>query len=29
MISAFQLLERFLFDAKKQYDYVEKLSGGE
>jgi ATP-binding cassette subfamily F protein uup len=22
-------LERFLFDAKKQYDYVEKLSGGE
>ncbi|MCZ8228398.1 ABC-F family ATP-binding cassette domain-containing protein [Flavobacterium sp.] len=29
MISASQLLERFLFDAKKQYDYVEKLSGGE
>ncbi|HLV92685.1 MAG TPA: ABC-F family ATP-binding cassette domain-containing protein [Aequorivita sp.] len=28
-ISASQLLERFLFDAKKQYDYVEKLSGGE
>ena len=28
MISASQLLERFLFDAKKQYDYVEKLSGG-
>jgi ATP-binding cassette subfamily F protein uup len=27
MISASQLLERFLFDAKKQYDYVEKLSG--
>ena len=23
------LLERFLFDRKKQYDYVEKLSGGE
>jgi ATP-binding cassette subfamily F protein uup len=23
------LLERFLFDAKKQYDFVEKLSGGE
>jgi ATP-binding cassette subfamily F protein uup len=23
------LLERFLFDSKKQYDYVEKLSGGE
>ena len=23
-----QLLERF-FDAKKQYDFVEKLSGGE
>jgi ATP-binding cassette subfamily F protein uup len=22
-------LERFLFDAKKQYDFVEKLSGGE
>ncbi|MCC9041325.1 ABC-F family ATP-binding cassette domain-containing protein [Myroides sp. M-43] len=29
MISAGQLLERFLFDRKKQYDYVEKLSGGE
>ena len=29
MISASQLLERFLFDSKKQYDYVEKLSGGE
>ena len=29
LISASQLLERFLFDAKKQYDYVEKLSGGE
>ncbi|MEL4307795.1 ABC-F family ATP-binding cassette domain-containing protein [Joostella sp. CR20] len=28
-ISASQLLERFLFDRKKQYDYVEKLSGGE
>ncbi|MAT90664.1 MAG: ABC transporter [Flavobacteriaceae bacterium] len=28
-ISAAQLLERFLFDRKKQYDYVEKLSGGE
>ncbi|AVR47262.1 ABC transporter [Christiangramia fulva] len=28
-ISAEQLLERFLFDRKKQYDYVEKLSGGE
>ncbi|MGB1451315.1 MAG: ribosomal protection-like ABC-F family protein, partial [Marinirhabdus sp.] len=28
-ISAGQLLERFLFDRKKQYDYVEKLSGGE
>jgi len=28
-LSAKQLLERFLFDAKKQYDYVEKLSGGE
>ena len=23
------MLERFLFDAKKQYDFVEKLSGGE
>lgn len=29
LISASQLLERFLFDSKKQYDYVEKLSGGE
>jgi ATP-binding cassette subfamily F protein uup len=28
-ISAKQLLERFLFDSKKQYDFVEKLSGGE
>lgn len=28
-ISAGQLLERFLFDNKKQYDFVEKLSGGE
>ena len=28
-ISAQQLLERFLFDKKKQYDFVEKLSGGE
>ena len=28
-ISAAQLLERFLFDRKKQHDYVEKLSGGE
>lgn len=28
-ISAGQLLERFLFDRKKQYDFVEKLSGGE
>lgn len=28
-ISAAQLLERFLFDKKKQYDFVEKLSGGE
>lgn len=28
-ISAGQLLERFLFDRKKQHDYVEKLSGGE
>jgi len=28
-ISAQQLLERFLFDRKKQYDFVEKLSGGE
>jgi len=29
IISAGQLLERFLFDRKKQYDLVEKLSGGE
>ncbi|MFT5892227.1 MAG: ATP-binding cassette subfamily F protein uup [Dokdonia sp.] len=29
VISAGQLLERFLFDPKKQYDFVEKLSGGE
>ena len=28
-ISAQQLLERFLFDRKKQCDFVEKLSGGE
>ena len=28
-ISAQQLLERFLFDRKKKYDFVEKLSGGE
>ena len=28
-LSAKNLLERFLFDSKKQYDYVEKLSGGE
>ena len=28
-ISAQQLLERFLFDRKKQYDFVNKLSGGE
>ncbi len=28
-LSAAQLLERFLFDRKKQYDFVEKLSGGE
>jgi len=28
-ISAQQLLERFLFDRKKQYDFVEQLSGGE
>ena len=28
-ISASQLLERFLFDRKRQYDFVEKLSGGE
>lgn len=29
LISAAQLLERFLFNRKKQYDFVEKLSGGE
>ena len=28
-ISAQKLLERFLFDRKKQYDFVNKLSGGE
>ncbi|MBL4663105.1 MAG: ABC-F family ATP-binding cassette domain-containing protein, partial [Flavobacteriaceae bacterium] len=28
-ISAQQLLERFMFDRKKQYDFVNKLSGGE
>ncbi|MGB5377468.1 ABC-F family ATP-binding cassette domain-containing protein, partial [Muriicola sp.] len=28
-LSAQQLLERFLFDRKKQYDFVEKLSGVE
>jgi ATP-binding cassette subfamily F protein uup len=28
-LSAQQLLERFLFDRKKQYDFVKKLSGGE
>ncbi len=28
-ISAEQLLERFLFSRQKQYDFVEKLSGGE
>lgn len=28
-ISAWQLLERFLFSRKRQYDFVEKLSGGE
>ncbi|REG87702.1 ABC-F family ATP-binding cassette domain-containing protein [Winogradskyella sediminis] len=28
-ISAQQLLEKFLFDKKKQWDFVEKLSGGE
>ena len=28
-ISAQQLLERFLFDRKKQWDFVEKLCGGE
>ncbi|TRW23254.1 ABC-F family ATP-binding cassette domain-containing protein [Flavobacterium zepuense] len=29
IISAAQLLERFLFDRKKQYDFVDRLSGGE
>ena len=29
LISASQLLERFLFTGKQQYDFVEKLSGGE
>lgn len=29
ILSASQLLERFLFDKNKQYDFVEKLSGGE
>jgi ATP-binding cassette subfamily F protein uup len=29
IISASQLLERFLFDAKKHYVFVEKLCGGE
>ena len=28
-LSAQQLLERFLFDRKQQYDFVDKLSGGE
>ena len=28
-LSASELLQRFLFDRKKQYDAVEKLSGGE
>ncbi|WP_088341843.1 ABC-F family ATP-binding cassette domain-containing protein [Robiginitalea sediminis] len=28
-LSAQQLLERFLFDRKAQYDFIEKLSGGE
>jgi len=28
-ISAGQLLERFMFSRKRQYDFVEKLSGGE
>ena len=28
-ITAGQLLERFLFSRKRQYDFVEKLSGGE
>ncbi|PPK95115.1 ATP-binding cassette subfamily F protein uup [Nonlabens xylanidelens] len=29
IISASQLLERFMFDNKKKHDFVEKLSGGE
>ncbi|KEZ93772.1 ABC-F family ATP-binding cassette domain-containing protein [Nonlabens ulvanivorans] len=29
IISASQLLERFMFDSKKKHDFVEKLSGGE
>jgi len=29
LLSAGQLLERFLFDRKRQHDFVEKLSGGE
>ncbi|MBC8755155.1 ABC-F family ATP-binding cassette domain-containing protein [Kordia sp. YSTF-M3] len=29
LISAAQLLERFMFSRKRQYDFVEKLSGGE
>jgi ATP-binding cassette subfamily F protein uup len=29
MISASQLLERFLLMLKKQYDFVDRLSGGE
>ena len=28
-LTAAQLLERFLFSRKQQYDYIEKLSGGE
>lgn len=28
-LTAGQLLERFLFDRKKQHDFIEKLSGGE
>ena len=28
-LSAGQLLERFLFSRKRQYDFIEKLSGGE
>lgn len=28
-ISASELLERFLFNREKQYDFIEKLSGGE